>query len=95
MSLKNIERLYNEAFNIALSLIEKEARKILKEHSNLEEFVMCMGSWNFWYKNGEVVPDNIKYLKPIQKIFDEWDNYLKLTGTPMRFTANSPIRTDW
>lgn len=25
----------------------------------------------------------------------EWDEYLRLTGTPMRFTARGKIVTDW
>lgn len=29
------------------------------------------------------------------KLFDEWNEYLKLTGTPMRFTATGEKITNW
>jgi hypothetical protein len=94
-TLKDVDKLYTEACHIALALIEKKARKIMREHLNIQEFVMAMGGWNFWYYDGNQVPSDLKYLEPVRKIFDEWDDYLKLTGTPMRFTAEGLIRTDW
>lgn len=94
-TLKDVDRLYTEAYHIALSLIEKEARKIMRKHLNIHEFVMAMGGWDFWYHDGNPVPEDLKYLEPVRRIFDEWDSYLKLTGTPMRFTAEGPVRTDW
>lgn len=94
-TLKDVEKLYEQAQEIALSLVEKEARKIMRKHTNIKDFVMAMGGWNFWYHDGNEVPHDLKYLDPLQRIFQEWDDYLGLTGTPMRFTAEGPVRTDW
>lgn len=35
------------------------------------------------------------WLDPLTEIFDEFDNALHISGTPMRFTATSPVTTDW
>jgi hypothetical protein len=94
---KLTKKYYHLAVELALLDVEKEARKILREHSHLEEFVMAMGSWCFWTTDGGQVDNyyDFKYLKPLVDIFEEWDEYLKLTGTPMRFTANGKKVTYW
>lgn len=95
---KLTKKYYNLAVGLALLDVEKEARKILKQHPELSEFVMAMGGWGFWTKNDEQVNDTFNYesyLEPLTKIFNEWDEYLKLTGTPMRFTANGKKITEW
>lgn len=94
-TLKDVEKLYLQACETALQLIEQRARRILVQHPNLDEFVMCMGSWFFTRKNGENTLEPLGYMKPLADIFDEWDNLLKLTGTPMRFTATGKTVTDW
>ncbi len=38
-----IQEHINQAFNLAIEHVEKLARKILEDHSDLEEFVMAMG----------------------------------------------------
>lgn len=94
---KLTKKYYNLAVGLALLDVEKQARKILREHKHLEEFVMSMGSWCFWTTDGNQVDDyyDLAYLKPLTEIFDEWDECLKLTGTPMRFTANGKKITNW
>jgi hypothetical protein len=109
--LKDIEIQYGKASDIALGLIEQRARAILRKKKNLNEFVMGMGVINFTDKNGEIVDHNhqtgydeyldqsyyepFRWAKPVTDILDEWDDYLKLTGTPMRFTADGPIIRQW
>ncbi len=46
-------------------------------------------SWNYYYEDSE------PFLIPLNKFIDEWDNYLKITGDGMRFTATGVKVTDW
>jgi hypothetical protein len=108
---KEILKHYMLSANMAAKFVEIEARKILKTHPNLDEFVMGMGGWFFTRKIGtigrhrmKVIPeesntiyDNPKYIEhsPLANFLGEWDSDLHITGYPMRFTATGPIRTDW
>lgn len=115
---KQLTTLLMEMDETALAEVERLARKILKEHQNLNEFVMGMGMWEITRKIGtrddsggtvvkfqtttesyglinDVVELELAYLKPLGDFIDEWDSVLHLTGTPMRFTADGPVVTDW
>ena len=46
-----INKLWNTASDLAIELIKKDARYILKSDSNLNEFVMGMGCCFFTYKD--------------------------------------------
>lgn len=46
-------------------------------------------SWNYYYEDSE------PFLIPLNKFIGEWDNYLKITGDAMRFTATGVKITDW
>lgn len=92
----DIRKHYNKAVSDALEIVESRAREILCKHSNLDEFIMGMGVWFFTGKDKEHFDDrDLAYLKPFAELFYEWDEYLKLTGKPMRFTAYGKKRTDW
>jgi len=109
--MNTIEYHYNEACKLACEKVERMARGILKRHSHLDEFIMAMGSYFFTAKNGkdDLQPitqkmnaswdyyyvDTVAYLKPLNDFIGKWDEYLKITGEPMRFTANGPKVTDW
>lgn len=93
----NISKLYRAAQEEAVKLTEQMARKILREHPNLDEFIMAMGGWSFTIKGS---PEHISegdraYLEPIYKLFCDWNEELHIGGHPMRFTADGEIRTDW
>jgi hypothetical protein len=97
---RQIEQLVEIASQIALAEIERIARKVLRKHkSRLTEFVMAMGSATFTHKDGTNVGTNewesFAGMRPLDKLLDEWDETLHLTGTPMRFTADGPKVTDW
>lgn len=85
--------ILNEACVIAVSEIERLARIRLNNNKKLGEFIMAMGSYFFTLKNGEVVHDFKD--KKIDSIINEFDDFLKITGTPMRFTANGKKIEDW
>lgn len=96
------ERTDIRLYEMALTLIETRARKILAAHSNLDEFVMGMGGWLFTKKDSE---DNISdvyreripaYAKPFLEMMDEFNDIeLKVTGEPMRFTATGAVVKMW
>jgi hypothetical protein len=95
-TLKQIEELYESASLLALKLIESEARKLLRNHNSLNEFVMAMGSTFFIDKHGEVVDNwRFKYIEQFTDLINDLDDRFHITGTPMRFTANGPIVTNW
>ncbi len=94
-----ISRLYSEASKLALILIESMARDILRKHPHLDEFVMGMGGCLFTTKDetraGGISPDERSYMKPLNDFLDDWDDLLRMTGSPMRFTAEGNKRTEW
>lgn len=93
-----IAELYDQARQLALADLESLARDILKKRPNYKEFIMAMGSCFFTTKrNGETVdltPDD-ECFSDMHALLSEWDEYLKLTGEPMRFTVDGPRKTDW
>lgn len=110
--MKDNERIakhYHAASKLALTLVEKHARQILRDHNKLDEFVMAMGGWFFTYKVGAVdsqgiviepgmdriIHETLDYMEPVTNIMCEWDDYLKITGEPVRFTAHGTRITHW
>jgi hypothetical protein len=92
---KDMKRHFDAAFNIGLEIIERRARKILRSRRDLTEFVMAMGAYTFVDKNGNVVEGHPRWMDPIENFLAEWDDYLHLTGSGMRFTADGPVTTSW
>jgi len=99
---KKIDDLLDEANVLAVKLIEAEARHILKNHKDLDEFVMGMGTAFFTRKgrspgwgHGTVQFDERKYMELIDQLITDYDDYFKITGLPMRFTANGEKITEW
>ena len=87
---------YLKAHDMAMATVEKKARAILSKHPNLDEFIMAMGRWNFTYKTeSDSYYGQPKYMKGLDKFINEWDDVLKLTGDPVRFTAIGETRKDW
>jgi hypothetical protein len=101
---------YKKAEKAASEYVEKMARQILREHKELDEFVMAMGTYFFTYKKGGnldpisskmnssynyVYYDTEPFLKPLNDFISEWDSVLKITGDAMKFTADGIKITDW
>ena len=74
--MAEIDNLWNEADDKALDLIEREARKILRDDPNLYEFVMAMGSCFFTAKEGGQYDFN----NPIFNNEDYYETYLDNGG---------------
>lgn len=92
---RELARLYDAAQKTALNMLEARARAILRKHRNLREFVMGMGGWGFWTTDDEPLDNETGYLKPVRDLIEQWDDALGLTGTPLRFTADGPVMTEW
>jgi hypothetical protein len=92
---KKIQKLIDQAGQMAMEHVEFMARKILREHKNLNEFVMGMGTCFFSEGEENHRLETYAYMKPLEDFIDEWDETLGITGTPMRFTANGQKVTDW
>ena len=104
-----VRRLYRAAVEAALAEVERRARLVLKRRPDLAEFVMAMGVWSFTGHDGRTVEaykehrgsggayryEPYQWARPLADFIGEWDDYLKLTGSPMRFTADGPVVTSW
>ena len=94
MKMKKFERLYSAASREVSKEVEHIARKHLLANPNLTEFIMGMGTYGFMADK----PRGIDYDAGCEELNDliaEWDNLLKITGEPMRFTATGEKRSDW
>jgi len=93
-----IEYHYQQACEIALKEVERRARLAMREGPRLIEFVNAMGISFFTTEEDGYAEENlIKYpaAKPTMDLICEWDQYLKLSGCPMRFTADGPVERNW
>lgn len=99
-----IQSHIDTAEKLALKEVEYRARKILVEHPTLSEFTMGMGTWNFQpeqnrshmrFPIGGMFDNTPQYMKGLANFINKWDDTLKLTGIPMRFTATGKIHRDW
>lgn len=80
----------------ALAIVEQRARRILRSHNSLVEFVMAMGTAFFVTAAGDTVRTHERaYMRPLHEFLEEWTDALGLLGQPMRFTADGDVRTDW
>lgn len=50
--MKTIDKLFDRASDLAIELIKNEAKEILKDDPDLDEFIMAMGSCFFTIKEG-------------------------------------------
>lgn len=105
---KKITALHEEIDRLLEARIEELARMKLRSNKNLKEFVMAMGTAFFIDKEGSIVDideevySNYNYIskpaKGFKQIYDfllEYDHTYKVTGNPMRFTAEGPKITEW
>ena len=85
-----------KATRAALDLLEFKAREVLACDPSLTEFVMAMGSCGFTDRHGNCVYkwNGNAYPPSIAEFISKYDEDLKLTGVPMRFTATGPKVTD-
>lgn len=117
MDIERIQAHIDRADKAAIKLIERLARRVMREHPECKEFVMAMGSASFtveytrdygdgdtldvteyWSVNGlwtDGWMDRPDWLAPLVEVFDNFEDSLRLSGSPMRFTARGPVQHDW
>jgi hypothetical protein len=91
-----INDYYERASNLAIKAIEHEARELLKNNSDLKEYVQAMGSGFFINNNHEIIDD--EQMNELDEFFEMlWDlnDKFNVLGYPMRFTTEGKIITDW
>ena len=82
---------------LVISVIEDEARKILKNKQELYEFFMAMGSCFFTNRDGSINYTTKKDVK-VNIFFEmvhDLDNQFNIMGYPMKFTAEGPVVYDF
>lgn len=92
---KEFEKLYDQAFDLAIKEIEEAARRIMRNHPRLVEYCQGMGTWMFSDADDNLYDGDDRICKPVDDIMQKWDEYLHLTGHPMRFTVDGPVITMW
>ena len=108
-TIRKIDELFQTASDLAVELVESEARKILAADPELDEFVMAMGGCFFTTTNKErgfhpreagvdgsnILDDDDIDTPEFFYMLDDLDEQFNIKGCPMRFTANSQVTTDW
>lgn len=101
---ERLETILAEADDIIVKEVIELARVILRDNHQTYEFIMAMGSF-FFTKRGKhnahenfSTEEEIKALKGGKQLWNfitRWDSQFKVTGTPLRFSLHSAIKTDW
>ena len=93
---KQINSLLTRATRVGLKEVERRARKIMRSHRNIRTFILAMGTASFYDANGPIMEYNKRYLRTFYNFIYEYDEYLKLTGCPMKLNSwNGPKVTDF
>ncbi len=93
-----IERHYNAARREAVRKMIRLARKFLLSHPDYDEFVCCMGSCFFTHirtERNDRLDEIRRGARNLTNLMNQWDDYLKLTGEGVRFTARGRIIRRW
>lgn len=97
-TLESIEKLQHKAGELAMKLIEYEARRLLAEYPNLiHEYIQAMGAAFFLDSNNEVIEtEDHKELQEFNDLLIELNTAIEgIFGNPMRFTATSEVKRQW
>jgi hypothetical protein len=93
---KQIDRLLDQAEELALAEVERRARQVMQKHPTAASFCMVMGSATFYDKHGEPIEEDRTFVRPFYDFVDEFNRFLYLTGNPMNIKGHDgPLITDW
>ena len=96
--LTKFNRAYDQLYKSIEKIIIHDACKLMRDHKNLDEFVMSMGTWFFIDKDNEIRAwEYVKYLEnsPLGNFIQDWDKDFKITGISMRFKIDGAITRNW
>jgi hypothetical protein len=106
-AIKIINTIFESLSILAIELIESEARKILINDPELEEFIMAMGSCFFTTTNKErghcpssgganiIASHKMEDCEDFFEIIDDFNEQFNIKGHPMRFTATGKVENNW
>lgn len=98
MAHRKIDQVFSKAENMAIQYVQEEARRMMQQHEELDEFIMRMGTWFFRTVDGEIVGfEDRSYIEKcdLTKFIQDWDEYLRITGYAVRLKKNGPAITNW
>lgn len=91
-----IQSYLDSASEVAIKEVERIARKTMRAYPEITCFCMAMGTAHFYDADGPMCEPNDKRSKELDDFLDEYDQFLKITGRPMRLDShNGKICTDW
>lgn len=93
-AIEKIHNLHDDAGDRAIYLIKKEARRILREDPNLEEFIMAMGACFFTMKDGGKYDSNTM----TDEEWEDWmesDDYVYSYNGIIEDEPNHPFQTEF
>ncbi len=92
-----IKKHLSLAEKLSSKYVEQLARQVLKENPQLDEFIMGFGMWHFTFKEKDGLishgqhhlhlPLKRSTIIKLENFIGYYDDYLKITGESMRFTA--------
>jgi hypothetical protein len=95
-SKQRVDAHIQAAIAEVLAEIEKRARTVLRNNPAIDSFCMGMGRATFYRKDGEPIMDELSCMRPLFALIEEYDDDLRLTGTPMKIDGpDEPVITDW
>ena len=94
-----LRKAFDDASELALSYVDAAARELLDKHDDLDEFAMGMGTWFFVDKSNNIIhsedePDYIAN-SDLAEFISVWDEYIGITGNPMKIRRGQPTLTEW
>ena len=93
----SLNRHYDDMCFQADIFIVQEAKKLMELHPLLNKFCIAMGTWCFYDENRKPIDEeDYAYIRNsnLAKFIHEWDDYLKLTGNPIKI-ENGKVLRDW
>ena len=92
---------HNKVEKAALYTLEVMVKRILKSRqTGARSFVMAMGGWSFYDKDGDPMDDNKRAFKAVVDLMDQVGYYMTgFMGNPLRVDLIEGdtliVRTDW
>ena len=99
--LNQIDKWFNKASDMAIVVIESEAKAILNKRPELDEFIMAMGSFFFTTKKAinsspnKIIDEEDLNEPEFYKMVWELNEKFNCCGYPTRFTATGEKINDW
>ncbi len=92
-------KLYREAEALLMEELKARVMRVLRGKNRAHSFCMAMGTWSFYDKSGDPIsnyPETPRYMRSVEGVFGDWNDYFHLTGIPLRITSpDGKFHTNW